>query len=218
MGKRWVYKYIDGSLMRPGLFEHHRHKKECQQGHPAAANPSWKVPACPHGRPWAPPSLAAWGLFCAWTTASAYSAPSTPSAHIPSSPSSVSCAFGRTDRRRQRMLCACTNEPFMLFFGKNDGLKTCKASQLHIYFSKGGRVGMERTFLKGLGLETLSQTTGFGSGLLPSTASLKKLAAQHTASGLGIMNSFKAEPRGWRVGARRGPADQRGCGTRDPWV
>lgn len=77
---------------------------------------------------------------------------------------------------------------------------------------------MERTFLKGLGLETLSQTTGFGSGPLPSTASLKKLAAQHAASGLRIMNSFKAEPRGWRVGARRGLADQRGCGTRDPWV
>lgn len=31
------------------------------------------------------------------------------------------------------------------------------------------------------------------------------------------MNSFKAEPRGWRVSACRGPADQRGCGTRDPW-
>ena len=77
---------------------------------------------------------------------------------------------------------------------------------------------MERTFLKELGLETLSQTTGFGSGQLLSTASLEKLAAQHAASGLGIMNSFKAEPRGWRASARRGPADERGCGTKDPRV
>lgn len=43
---------------------------------------------------------------------------------------------------------------------------------------------MERTFLKGLGLETLSQTTGFGSGQLPNTASLEKLAVQDAAAGL----------------------------------
>ena len=55
---------------------------------------------------------------------------------------------------------------------------------------------MERAFLKGLGLETLSQTTGLGSGQLLSTANLEKLAAQHGASGLGIMNSFRAGPRG----------------------
>lgn len=53
---------------------------------------------------------------------------------------------------------------------------------------------MERAFLKGLGLETLSQTTGFGNGQLLSTASLKKLAARHAEAGLGIMNSFKAKP------------------------
>lgn len=52
---------------------------------------------------------------------------------------------------------------------------------------------MERAFLKGLGLETLSQTTGFGSGRLPSTASLKKLAARHAEAGSGRMNSFKAK-------------------------
>lgn len=61
---------------------------------------------------------------------------------------------------------------------------------------------MERAFLKGLGLETLSQTTGLGSGQLLSTANLEKLAAQHGASGLGIMNSFRAGPRGWRGRAR----------------
>lgn len=42
---------------------------------------------------------------------------------------------------------------------------------------------MERAFLKGLGLETLSQTTGLGSSQLLSTANLEKLAAQHGASG-----------------------------------
>lgn len=80
---------------------------------------------------------------------------------------------------------------------------------------------MERAFLKGLGLETLSQTTGLGSGQLLSTTNLEKLAAQHGASGasgLGIMNSFRAGPRGWRGCALGGPTDQRGSGTRDPRV
>lgn len=53
---------------------------------------------------------------------------------------------------------------------------------------------MERTFLKGLGLETLSQTTGFGSGRLPSTASPRRLPAGHAASGSGIMDAFTAQP------------------------
>ena len=80
---------------------------------------------------------------------------------------------------------------------------------------------MERAFLKGLGLETLSQTTGLGSGQLLSTANLEKLAAQHGASGLGIMNSFRAGPRGWRgrargAGSRGGhaPGCARSPGTR----
>jgi hypothetical protein len=33
------------------------------------------------------------------------------------------------------------NELFTLFFGKNDGLKTCKASQSYICFSDDGGVG-----------------------------------------------------------------------------
>lgn len=53
---------------------------------------------------------------------------------------------------------------------------------------------MERTFLKGLGLETLSQTTGFGSGRLLSTASPRRLPARHTVSGSGIMDAFMAQP------------------------
>lgn len=75
---------------------------------------------------------------------------------------------------------------------------------------------MERAFLKGLGFETLSQTTGLGSGQLPSTANLEKLAAQHGASGLGIMNSFRARPRGWRGRARRGPRRLEGLQHQGP--
>ena len=41
------------------------------------------------------------------------------------------------------MPCDWMKELFLQFFGKNDGLKTCKASQSHIYFSKGVSGGGE---------------------------------------------------------------------------
>lgn len=81
---------------------------------------------------------------------------------------------------------------------------------------------MERAFLKGLGLETLSQTTGFGSGQLPSTASRKNPEARHAETASGRMNSFKAKP-GAGESAHRRPAHQGasapgvlGWGNREP--
>lgn len=66
---------------------------------------------------------------------------------------------------------------------------------------------MERAFLKGLGLETLTQTTGFGSGWLPSTASRKNPEARHAEAASERMNSFKAKP-GAGESAHCGPAHQ----------
>lgn len=41
-----------------------------------------------------------------------------------------------------------------LLFGKNDRFQTLQASQSHVYFSKQARVVVvQKTFLKGLGLE-----------------------------------------------------------------
>ena len=61
VGNRRAYTHRAGLSIKPGLSQHHRHREECQQGCPAAANPVQKVPAFPCGHPWAlSPSGSPW--------------------------------------------------------------------------------------------------------------------------------------------------------------
>lgn len=122
--------------------------------------------------------------------------------HPPHSPFPAS---GRAERR----LRDWTNQLLAQLFGRKGGLKPAKPVGHTSIFLRGWE-GVERTFLKGLGLETLSQTTGFGSGRPRSPPAGE--TAQRAAARSGTMDTFRARPESLHVGA----AGQRGCSHGDP--